>query len=78
MYQDNDNTMQMTHAMTCAPHTLNLSQYQCDIKSVVNHKENVTCDCVLFTHSVGCSRLPSAVNDLTTTFFSKKLVKVSL
>ena len=34
--------------------------------------ENVTCEGVLFTHSVGCSRLPSAVNDLATTFFFLK------
>ena len=30
-------------------------------------RENVTCEGVLFTPSVGCSRLLSAVNDLTTT-----------
>ena len=30
-------------------------------------RENVTCEGVLFTHPVGCSRLPSAVNDLATT-----------
>ena len=28
VYQDNDDTMRMTHAMTCA---LNLTQCQCDI-----------------------------------------------
>ena len=33
---------------------------------------------VLFTPPVGCSRLLSAVNDLTTTFFLKKKSKVSL
>ena len=36
----------------------------------------MTCEGVLFTHTVGCSRLLSAVNDLTTTIF-KKLVKNS-
>ena len=30
-------------------------------------RENVTCEGVLFTPPVGCSRLLSAVNDLTTT-----------
>ena len=30
-------------------------------------RENVTCESVLFTLAVGCSRLPSAVNDLATT-----------
>ena len=30
-------------------------------------RENVTCEGLLFTHPVGCSRLPSAVNDLATT-----------
>ena len=30
-------------------------------------RENVTCEDVLFTPPVGCSRLPSAVNDLATT-----------
>ena len=39
-------------------------------------RENVTCEGVLFTHTVGCSRLLSAVNNLTTTNF-KKLVKNS-
>ena len=29
----------------------------------------MTCEGVLFTHPVGCSRLPSAVNDLPTAFF---------
>ena len=32
----------------------------------------MTCECVLFTHPVGCSRLLSAVNDLTTTIFLEK------
>ena len=32
-------------------------------------RENVTCEGVLFASPVGCSRLPSAVNDLATTFF---------
>ena len=36
------------------------------LKCVVNQRENVTCEGVLFTHSVGCSKLPSTVNDLTT------------
>ena len=44
-------------------------------------RENVTCEGVLFTPPVGCSRLLSAVNDLTTTFFFLKkkenLVKMS-
>ena len=30
-------------------------------------RENVTCEDVLFTHTVGSSRLPSAVNELATT-----------
>ena len=30
-------------------------------------RENVTCEGVLFAPTVGCSRLPSAVNDLATT-----------
>ena len=51
----------------------------CDIKmSAVKHRENVTCEGVLFTHPVGCSRLLSAVNDLTTTKFQKKSCQVSL
>ena len=40
----------------CAPHTLFLSQCQCDIKSVVNQRENVTCE-------VCCSHLPSVAAD---------------
>ena len=32
----------------------------------------MTCEGVLFTLSVGCSRLPTAVNDLATTFFFLK------
>ena len=32
----------------------------------------MTCEGVLFTPPVGCSRLLSAVNDLATTFLSKK------
>ena len=42
-------------------------------------RENAMCEGVLFTPSVGCSRLLSAVNDPTTTFFflKKKTVKVS-
>ena len=39
-------------------------------------RENVTYEGVLFTHPVGCSRLLSAVNDLTTTNL-KNLVKNS-
>ena len=35
-------------------------------------REKMTCEGVLFTLPVGCSRLPSAVNDLATTFFLKK------
>ena len=60
-----------------ARNTLNLSQCQCDIKSVVNQRENVTWG-VLFTPPVGCSRLLSAVNDLTTTNYFKNLVKIPL
>ena len=41
-------------------------------------RENVTCEGVLFTHPVGCSRLPSAVNDLAATlFFFQKKKKMS-
>ena len=40
-------------------------------------RENVTYEGVLFTLPVGCSRLLSAVNDLTTTNF-KNLVKIPL
>ena len=40
-------------------------------------RENVTCEGVLFTPPVGCSRLPSAVNDLATTFFFKKKIMSS-
>ena len=41
-------------------------------------RENVTCEGVLFTPPVGCSRLPSAVNDLaTTTFFLNELHRCS-
>ena len=36
--------MQMAHVWNAAPHTLFLSQCQCDIKSVVNQRENVTCE----------------------------------
>ena len=39
---------------------------------VCETRENVTCEGVLFTPIVGCSRLLSAVNDLTTTIFSEK------
>ena len=35
-------------------------------------RENVTCEGVLFTFPVGCSRMLSTVNDLTTTIFQKK------
>ena len=38
-------------------------------------RENVTYECVLFTPCVGCSRLLSSVNDLTTT--NQKIVKNS-
>ena len=41
-------------------------------------RANVTCESVLFTPLVGCSRLLSAVNDLTTTNSKKKLVKMPL
>ena len=34
----------------------------------------MTCEGVMFTHPVGCSRLLSAVNDLATTFFPKKRI----
>ena len=45
--KDNDNTMQMTHAMTCAQH---LELEPMTVKeSVVKHRENVTCEYVLFT-----------------------------
>ena len=73
-YQDNDNTMQMTHAMECAQDTwANVTR---DTKmSAVKHWENVTCEGVLFTHPVGCSRLPSAVNDLATT--NSKIIMIS-
>ena len=37
----------------------------------------MTCEGVLFTHTVGCSRLPSAVNDLATTFFNKYMSSTS-
>ena len=44
----------------------------CDIKmSAEKQRENVTCESVLFTSPVGCSRLLAAVNDLAATFFSK-------
>ena len=38
----------------------------------VQKQENVTCECVPFTPPVGCSRLPSAVNDFSTTIFFEK------
>ena len=45
----------------------------CDtVMSAEKTRENVTCEGVLFTPSVGCSRLLSAENDLTTTFFFLK------
>ena len=31
----------------------------------------MTCEGVLLTHTVGCSKLPSAVNDLATTILKK-------
>ena len=34
-YQDNDNTMQMTHAMTCAQHLELEPMSRCDIKRVL-------------------------------------------
>ena len=37
----------------------------------------MTCEGVLFTHSVGCSRLPSTVNDLATSFCLKKIIMSS-
>ena len=40
----------------------------CDIEmNAEKQRENVTCEGVLFTLPVGCSRLLAAVNDLTTT-----------
>ena len=38
-----------------------------DYNKCAQTRENVTCEGVLFTLPVGCSRLPSAVNDLATT-----------
>ena len=50
-----------------ARHTLFLSHVNVTLKSVVNQRENVTCE-VCYSHTpVGCSRLLSAPNDLTTT-----------
>ena len=45
--------MQMTHEMKFADKFANLSQCQCDIKSVVNQRENVTCEvcCSHFTNT---------------------------
>ena len=40
----------------------------------VAQRENCDVRGVLFTHPVGCSRLLSAVNDLTTTIFLKKIL----
>ena len=37
----------------------------------------MTCEGVLFTPPVGCSRLPSAVNDLATTIFFEKMSSTS-
>ena len=34
-YQDNDNTMQMTHAMTCAQHLELQPMLMCDMKRVL-------------------------------------------
>ena len=47
-----------------------LDPCQCDIKGVVDQRENVTCE-VCCSHPVGCSRLLLAVNDLTTTMSKK-------
>ena len=51
------NTLSQCHVRHC---------YECR-----ETRENVTCERVLFTLLVGCSRLPSAVNDLATTFSKK-------
>ena len=50
--------------MTCARHLELMSRAK--LKCVRETRENVTCEGVLFTPLVGCSRLLSAVNDLTT------------
>ena len=53
---------------------------QCDVRHCercVQTRENVTCEGVLFTHPVGCSRLPSAVNDLATIFLQKDIIMSS-
>ena len=64
----------MEWIVRCTP---NLSQCRCDIKNVCKQvRENVTRE-VCCSHSVGCSILLSAVNDLTTTNL-KNLVEVSL
>ena len=55
-YQENDNTMQMTHAMTCAQHLELEPMSMCDIKRVCcETRENGTCEGVLFTHTVGAA-----------------------
>ena len=62
----NQTHKRMTHGWYEAHYTLS----QCHVRHWYEYREtweNVSCEGVLFTHPVGCSRLPSAVNDLGTT-----------
>ena len=70
--------MQMTHVWNARHKNLLLSQCQGDLKQCCESTRKCDVWGVLFTHTVGCSRLLSAVNDLTTTNFKKSCQSVTL